>query len=254
MGSSSLCNLFEYAGRGAPVSKMIGLRESHGFVPRPARSSKCSLPAAKTEPTTSSSTSDGSDSSVPSDNIGKSLTNTMKKKTDSRTSNLPSSGTTLRTPTRTAVRNKTLSAKSNLSTYLMSTAKLSPSISPASSISEWSTESSSSTSTVNQRSSNSRASLRTSSHAVGPGNQVTGLQSVKKSTTGTSTVHHPGSTKPSGLRMPSPKIGFFDGVSKPCTPPIFYLSFLQRSDLWTVEVVSFDECFNKIASNFLLSL
>ena len=219
---------------------MTGLRESHGFVPRPTRSSKrpskCPLPAAKTQPTISSSTSDGSGGSVTSDDVGNSSTNTLKK-FDSRTSNLPSSGSTLRTPSRTAVRNKTLSANSHLSAYLMSTVKLSSSISPASSISEWSTESSSSTSTVNQRSNDSRANLgtsspchSTSSHTVRPENQVTGLlsQSVKKSMIGTSTLHHPGSTKPSGLRMPSPKIGFFDGVSKPSPPlnSIFYFSFL----------------------------
>ncbi|KAJ9694523.1 hypothetical protein PVL29_010153 [Vitis rotundifolia] len=223
-------------GRGAPGSKMTGLSESHGFVPRPTQSSKSSskrsLPAAKTEPTTSSSSFDSS-GSTPSDNIGKSSTNTMRRKFDSRTSNPPPSGSTLKTPTRTAVRNKTLSANSHISAYLMSTAKLSSSMSPASSVSEWSTESSSSTSTVNQRSSNSTASLGTSSpckgvcedrnasHTVGPENQVTGLlsQSVKKSTTGTGTLHHPASTKPSGLRMPSPKIGFFDGAKSMVRTP-----------------------------------
>uniref|UniRef100_F6HQZ1 Uncharacterized protein n=1 Tax=Vitis vinifera TaxID=29760 RepID=F6HQZ1_VITVI len=223
-------------GRGAPGSKITGLGESHGFVPRPTQSSKSSskrsLPAAKTEPTTSSSSFDSS-GSTPSDNIGKSSTNTMRRKFDSRTSNPPPSGSTLKIPTRTAVRNKTLSANSHISAYLMSTAKLSSSMSPASSISEWSTESSSSTSTVNQRSSNSTASLGTSSpckgvcedrnasHTVGPENQVTGLlsQSGKKSTTGTGTLHHPASTKPSGLRMPSPKIGFFDGAKSMVRTP-----------------------------------
>lgn len=223
-------------GRGAPGSKITGLCESHGFVPRPTQSSKSSskrsLPAAKTEPTTSSSSFDSS-GSTPSDNIGKSSTNTMRRKFDSRTSNPPPSGSTLKIPTRTAVRNKTLSANSHISAYLMSTAKLSSSMSPASSISEWSTESSSSTSTVNQRSSNSTASLGTSSpckgvcedrnasHTVGPENQVIGLlsQSGKKSTTGTGTLHHPASTKPSGLRMPSPKIGFFDGAKSMVRTP-----------------------------------
>ncbi|KAA8518799.1 hypothetical protein F0562_016427 [Nyssa sinensis] len=111
--------------------------------------------------------------------------------------------------------------------------KFSSSISPASSISDWSSESSSSVSTVNQRSNKLRISLDSSSScrsvesdiplldlqkhsndqiSDGGENQVTGStsQNVKKATTQIGSLAAP--TKPSGLRMPSPKIGFFDGV------------------------------------------
>ena len=115
--------------------------------------------------------------------------------------------------------------------------KLSSSISPASSISEWSSASLSPTSTHNKKSNSSRSSFDISSckddsvdsdasqvldsqnhfhdeNSVGHGTQVRlPGECVKKVPTGRSSVLHPDSAKPSGLRLPSPKIGFFDGVS-----------------------------------------
>lgn len=40
---------------------------------------------------------------------------------------------------------------------------------------------------------------------------------IKGASMGTSALLCPASSKPSGLRMPSPKIGFFDGVSNGCS-------------------------------------
>ncbi|XP_022145720.1 uncharacterized protein LOC111015105 isoform X2 [Momordica charantia] len=177
--------------------------------------------AAKREQRTSS---EGSVSS--SDKVVKSSSKDVKKKTDCKAS--PSAGCIKKTPSRVASRvNETPTGNSCVASYLISQTKHSSGISPASSISEWSTESSSN-STLEQRSNSSRASLHSISskrisidsdtshegrnHSVGPHTQTTGLlsQSVKK-TSSQSSVLPPASMKPSGLRLPSPKIGFFDG-------------------------------------------
>ncbi|XP_062165691.1 uncharacterized protein LOC133872246 isoform X2 [Alnus glutinosa] len=235
------------SGKGAPLSRIPASGGSRNIVPRPAASSKSSSlgssAASKTQPTISSSID--SSGSASSDNVSKSLLNSTKRKIESRTGQPPSFGATCKTPSRTASRNKAESGGSYLSTYLMSVSKLTPSTSPASSISEWSSESLSSSSTVKQRSNSSRASLDTTScqgvsvdsdaphvldsqkhcneqESVRHETQLTGLlgQCVKKASTGTGTLPHPASMRPSGLRLPSPKIGFFDGVkSAGRTPP-----------------------------------
>jgi hypothetical protein len=217
------------------VSRIPASGGSRNIVPRPAASSKSSSfglsTASKTHPTMPSSIDS-------SDNVSKSLLSSTKRKIESRTGQPPSFGSTCKTPSRTASRNKAQSGSSHLSTFLTSVSKLTPSTSPASSISEWSSESSLSSSTVKQRSNSSRASLDTAScrrdsvdsnathvsdsqkHCNEQGSvrhetQLTGLlgQCVKKPSTGTGTLPHPASMRPSGLRLPSPKIGFFDGVS-----------------------------------------
>ncbi|KAL6496256.1 hypothetical protein OROGR_029514 [Orobanche gracilis] len=114
-----------------------------------------------------------------------------------------------------------------------SSSKISSSVSPASSISEWSSVSSSSSSMVNQKYSNSRTSLDTSScksmegdsiplnsRTGGKGNQ--GLIFTSNYTKKSSM--HTGSNlqafaKPSGLRMPSDKFGFFDGAKASVPSP-----------------------------------
>ena len=149
----------------------------------------------------------------------------MEKKT-----NLPS-GSKIRAPSRVAVKSTCRSGDSHLSDYLKSTSKLSSSISPTSSISEWSTESSSSTVTINQKliglipcSTSTEDSIvdsygpqshSTDSASSGHENQLARLdQSTKEpSTAGCVSLSRAGSAKPSGLRMPSAKLGFFDGVS-----------------------------------------
>nr|GFB37799.1 hypothetical protein [Tanacetum cinerariifolium] len=100
---------------------------------------------------------------------------------------------------------------------------VSSSISPASSISEWSSESSSSTTNNNLRS-ESRGSIDTgvsfrcldgdasgqsasSIHPTGRISNQNGNQPISQS----GSLARPPSVQPTGLRMPSPKIGFFDG-------------------------------------------
>ena len=210
-----------------------GLRN---VVPRPTESSKSSSlgssNAMKTLPTSSSFDSSGS---VSSDNSSKSTQNSMKRKIESGTGNPPSFGSTSKTPSRTPLINKVQSGSSHLS-HLMSVPKLTPNTSPASSISEWSSESSSSCSTVKRVSldttsckgisidSNAIHVLESQKHcneqgSVGLETHVTGLlgQCVKRASIGSGALLHPASAKPSGLRLPSPKIGFFDGVSV-CIP------------------------------------
>uniref|UniRef100_A0A5B6YY67 Putative endochitinase A isoform X2 n=1 Tax=Davidia involucrata TaxID=16924 RepID=A0A5B6YY67_DAVIN len=224
------------ASKGALASKVPGLA-ARRVLPKPALSSKSSSlgsTATRTESTISSSSCDSS-ASASSNNIGRPPMNSVRRKIDSRTVNPPSSGSIRKTPSKIALKNKTQSGKSGISARLMSS-KLSSSTSPASSISDWSSESSSSASTVNRRSNNFRASLDSSSScrsmdsdtlsaldiqkhsndqiSDGGENQVAGLlsQNVKKAATQIGTLSSPAPSKPSGLRMPSPKIGFFDGV------------------------------------------
>ncbi|XVF07961.1 hypothetical protein REPUB_Repub06bG0184500 [Reevesia pubescens] len=226
-------------GRGTTVSKAPALGGSRNIVPRPKLSSKSSSssPASsKTELRTSCSSLE-SCASVSSERINKSSLNLIKHKNDSRIVKPSSSGHTISTPSKIALKGKNQAGSSKLSTFLKSSTKLSSSISPSSSISEWSSESSSSISAANQRSNVLRASLGTGSrkgptkncdaHQVldsqnhptgqcsqGDGAEITGSldKTETKVSAGTSGLLHPALIKPSGLRMPSPKIGFFDGV------------------------------------------
>ncbi|KAK7337030.1 hypothetical protein VNO77_17588 [Canavalia gladiata] len=140
----------------------------------------------------------------------------------------------VRTPSRIASRNKAEPGNCSLSS-LMSATKLSSSVSPASSISDWSSESSSSTCMAKRTCNSSRSSLDSgSSRKVlsdvdadqGTDSQIpqsdsslerqeaqhTGFISQNARTAPGATVLPPAPKKPSGLRLPSPKIGFFDGV------------------------------------------
>ncbi|KAA8516517.1 hypothetical protein F0562_016977 [Nyssa sinensis] len=225
------------ASKGALASKVPGLGGSRRVLPKPAQASKSSSlvsTATKTESTRSSSSCDSS-ASASSNYIGRSPMNSVKRKIDSRTVNPPSSSSILKTPSKIALKNKIQPGKSGLSAHLMSY-KLSSSTSPASSISNWSLESSSSASTVNRRSNKLRVSVDSNSScrsmdsdtlsaldvqkhsndqiSDGGENRVAGLlgQNVKKAATQIGTLSRPAPTKASGLRMPSPKIGFFDGA------------------------------------------
>ncbi|KAJ1395973.1 hypothetical protein SESBI_32942 [Sesbania bispinosa] len=158
-----------------------------------------------------------------------------------KTKSATSTSSAVRTPSRIASRNKTEPGDSSLS-GLMSATKLSSSISPASSISDWSSESSSSTSVAKHMCNSSRSSLESScSRKVlsdtnadqdinsqipqsGPGlegqeAQHTGFINQSARTAPRATVLPPAPGKPSGLRLPSPKIGFFDGVKSSVRTP-----------------------------------
>ncbi|KAK6942858.1 hypothetical protein RJ641_028235 [Dillenia turbinata] len=225
-------------GRGAQPSKAPGLGNLRGVVPRPKQSLKCnsSVSSSSTKRSTSSSIDNSSSSS--SDSIGRSSVNSIRQLIGSKSNNPNSSGPTIRTPSKIG-KSKTRTGNSQLSAYLTSMPKLPSNISPDSSISEWSIESSSSAFTVNQwsESDNVKARLDTSSprreksengdlHSAyiknlpeckfsqGYENQVTESQSqpVEKALPDDATSSCSLPARPSGLRKPSPKIGFFDGV------------------------------------------
>ncbi|KAK4776071.1 hypothetical protein SAY87_024032 [Trapa incisa] len=177
-----------------------------------------------TEPGSSSSRSSSSDSS---DKTRKSRMNLQNKGVDSRSTKVSSAGSfTVKTPP-----NSTLS---HLSTHVVSATKHSSSISPTSSIYEWSSESSSSTSAVKKRSNDSKASLEPSSlektcdddggnrkQLDGPKTQgpSSSTECLKNASSG-GTLHLPNSMGHSRIRMPSPKIGFFDGTKSTRTPKV----------------------------------
>ncbi|TKY62183.1 chitinase protein PB1E7.04c isoform X1 [Spatholobus suberectus] len=152
-----------------------------------------------------------------------------------RTKSVTSTSSAVKTPSRIASINKAEHGISSLSS-LMSAAKLSSSVSPSSSISDWSSsESSSSTYMAKRVCNSSRSSLDSGSSrkvlsdtdaVQGTNSQIpqsdsslerqeaqhTGFISQKERTAPGATVLPPAPKKPSGLRLPSPKIGFFDGV------------------------------------------
>ncbi|KAL1565969.1 hypothetical protein AAHA92_01633 [Salvia divinorum] len=221
------------SGKVTQPPKVSVLGGSRKVQPKPAVSSKCSSVVSSTTsnvPSTRSSTS--SDSSVISSGKATKPTLMVARRNlgKSNTSGPGSSGSIPNTPSR-ALPKKKLPA-SNLSAYLKST-KISSSVSPASSISDWSSVSSTTSSVVNLRSSNSRSSLDTNScrsvngdnlrsdprHMVAgrkaerQGNQgaISTCNTSKKSTATSGTLQAP--IIPSGLRLPSTKFGYFDGSS-----------------------------------------
>ncbi|KAJ8899787.1 hypothetical protein K2173_019487 [Erythroxylum novogranatense] len=194
----------------------------------------------KTKIVTPASSVDSSGSLSSDTNSNLSL-NCMARKVNSRTAKDHAlSGPTIRKPVRVLSGNGHQPTRSNLSPCVKSIKKLPSSISPASSVSEWSTESHSPTSTLNKRSNRTRPGFDTRSDndtsedgdatlvlhsqnhshdkwATGPGTRSTefsgeAVKRVSIGKSGTSALLGPASVKPSGLRMPSPKIGFFDGV------------------------------------------
>ncbi|KAK6126036.1 hypothetical protein DH2020_040150 [Rehmannia glutinosa] len=227
--------------KGTQPPKVSSLNGPRRALPKPALSSKCSLSGSSTisrAHSTRSSTSSDSSSNM---STGTSVKPTLMaaRRNPGKNGDVGTtgpSGSIPKTPSRATLKNKLPS--STPSAYLMS-AKISSSVSPASSISEWSSASSSSSSMVNQKYSNSRTSLDTSScrsmdgdsipldqrnksddrAAEGHGNQGVSLTSnnSKKSSTQAGNLHAP--AKPSGLRMPSPKIGFFDGTKSSARTP-----------------------------------
>ncbi|KAL0333339.1 UNVERIFIED_CONTAM: hypothetical protein Sangu_1490100 [Sesamum angustifolium] len=161
--STAVINLTGIASsKGSQPPKVSLLGGARRVLPKPAVSSKFSLLAASTtsreQPTWSSASSDSA-SSMSSGTPAKSSTLTPRRNTGKSGSvGTGPSGSIPKTPSRALLKNKP--APSKLSAYVMSS-KTSSSVSPASSISEWSSASSSS-SMFNQRCNNSRTSLDTS--------------------------------------------------------------------------------------------
>lgn len=192
------------------VSKVSGLGGPfRTVVPKPAPSSKSS----------SLSSVDGGK--------GISPVKSSRRRIDSKTVIPVSSSSTVKNPSKVPLKKKG-QAQLTLS-------KRASNASPASSFSEWSSVSSSSTSTVNQRSNSSRVSIDTSSpcrsldgdappafenlsqysdqismneHKVNPQSS----ENQQKSSMQSGVLSRPATGQPTGLRMPSPKLGFFDGV------------------------------------------
>uniref|UniRef100_A0A7N0RBK0 Uncharacterized protein n=1 Tax=Kalanchoe fedtschenkoi TaxID=63787 RepID=A0A7N0RBK0_KALFE len=202
--------------RGAPLAKLSASSKPSGIVPRPNTTSKVSVPVSskgtKTDPDTLRSSAESS-SSASSSSIAISSLNPIKMKNAPKTTKPPSSTSTLRIPSRSMSKAsnrpvpKTTAQPDNsrLSAYVKPTAANCSSISPASSISDWSIESFSSISTVKIPSGDSKIGTDSNAH--------TGLSNNSKSDPKThNSLPHPATAKPSGLRMPSPKIGYFDGV------------------------------------------
>ncbi|MED6131075.1 hypothetical protein PIB30_006694 [Stylosanthes scabra] len=198
------------------VPKPAVVRDSHGILPKSTLSSKSpSVPSFSSKTKSATSTSAG-------------------------TQKPPSSRSAVRTPSKIASTNKTEYGSSSLSS-LMSVNKLSSSVSPASSISDWSCESSSSASMAKNVYNSSRTSLESNSskqilsdtdvertNSPNPQNNssIEGLEIQHTMFTSSSAKIAPGGTvlppapvKPSGLRLPSPKIGFFDGVKSSVRTP-----------------------------------
>ncbi|PPR97449.1 hypothetical protein GOBAR_AA23226 [Gossypium barbadense] len=232
-------NAKSVTGRGTTVSKTRGLGGSRHIVPKSTLSTKSSscFPDSSTAELRNYCTLLESSASVLSEGIGKSSLNLTKQKNDSRKVNPSSSGYTISNPSKIVAKGKNQAGNSKLSTFLKSSTKLSSSISPASSISVQSSESLSSTSAANQRPKIVRDRLRIGSHKglttncdvhqdldspnhptgqclLEAGAEVTGAldERVNKASEETSGLLHPASVKPSSLQLPSPKIGFFDGV------------------------------------------
>ncbi|PIA31076.1 hypothetical protein AQUCO_05300120v1 [Aquilegia coerulea] len=204
--------------------------------PSPKSSASSSASGSRMEAAASRSSHSRS-GSTSSDSNEKSLPNSLKKKTNCRNVNVPSAAT-LKPPLRISSKNRTETGSPRLSAYLMSVSNRSSSTSPASSVDGWSSESSSSTS-VNQHFNSSvnrldigspcersyfergvsQTDLRKHQHdELGAERKLSSVPSPcsKKPVPGVVLLTRPEATsvsrssKPSGLRMPSPKIGFFD--------------------------------------------
>lgn len=227
------------ATKGTQASKVPVLSGTKKVLLKPALSSKFSSLSSSTTSKMQSTRSTSSNSTVlPETTAKSSLMIARRNPIKSRTLNSASSGSIPKNLSKAKVKNDRSS--SALSAYLVSA--MTSNMSPTSSIDELSSasssSSSSSSSTINRRSNNSRNSLDTSSgQSVGgdivsldlknqytngianghksrgtasPGN-ITRKSSTQASKAGTLSSQPP--PKVSGLRMPSPKIGFFDGVS-----------------------------------------
>ncbi|XP_052728661.1 uncharacterized protein LOC108326998 isoform X2 [Vigna angularis] len=208
-------------------------RESLGNLHIKAERDKAKRIIARVSSVTKTSVIGGSRGIVPKPTLPSKLSSGLTVPT--RTKSMASTSSAVRTPSRIAPRNKAEPEISSLSS-MMSATKLSSSISPASSISDWSSSESSSTISMAKRVCNSsRSSIDSGSsrkvlldadadlgtHSHIPQNDLSlerqedqhrGLTSQKERTTPGVAVLPPAPKKPSGLRLPSPKIGFFDGV------------------------------------------
>ncbi|CAK9155125.1 unnamed protein product [Ilex paraguariensis] len=224
-------------GQGSMVSKKSGLGYSRGpttsSTPPHKSSSLVSLFASKDSVDSCSSGDRSADASS-----SKSFSNFLRRKTCSRYSKL-SPGSTFSTPLTQSVRTKSGLKNSTSSITSSSMTNHSYTISPASSFDGWSLESSSSASAAKQGPHNLDASLDSTLTGVSVGTDATQAKDLQspspdlfsvfqeiqetslpsqcphKTFRATTPVPLASSENfiPSGLQMPSPKMGFFDEVS-----------------------------------------
>ncbi|CAK8543808.1 unnamed protein product [Lathyrus sativus] len=213
--------------RVSSMSKASVIGSSRGTEPKPTILSKLtSGQSVSTKAKSVSSTSSGSNLSA---NIAKSPFNSARRKVIAGNSKPPSSRPPVKTPSGFASRNKIESVNSSLSS-LISANKLSSSISPASSVSDWSSEASVSASVHKHMCDSSRSSIDSCSSSYSQilqsdlsleGREAlrSGIISPSARTASMAAVIPSALAKPSGLRLPSPKIGFFDGVKSSVRTP-----------------------------------
>ncbi|CAL0309851.1 unnamed protein product [Lupinus luteus] len=221
--------------RASSISKASVTGGSRGNVPKPTLSSRSSS-GLSVSAKNKSTTLTPSANNLP---VANSHFNSIKRKVGTGTLKPPSSISAVRTPSRITSSNKIETGNPSLS-HLMSVNKLSSSISPASSVSDWSSESSPSTFMAKHMCNSSRTSIDSCSsrrvlsdteadqgtnsqipHSDSSleGQETTVFISQAASNARGGTVLPPALKKPSGLRLPSPKIGFFDGVKSSVRTP-----------------------------------
>nr|XP_043609000.1 uncharacterized protein LOC122580920 isoform X2 [Erigeron canadensis] len=203
--------------QGPKVTEVIGPRRG---VPKPLPSSKPSSLGSKTEPTRPSSSCSNSSSCSSGADV-KTSVDLSRKKVEPKTGKLTARSVP-QTSSRIITKTKAPApANSRLPSRFVSS-KLSSRIPSASSASECSSKSSSSTSTINRKSTprdstdtlvSYRSSVESASsiHSTDQNSNQNGNQAVVVPPSQSGALSRPPSVQPTGLRMPSPKIGFFDG-------------------------------------------
>ncbi|GAB2300551.1 hypothetical protein Dimus_034592 [Dionaea muscipula] len=209
-------------GRGTIVSKVPPGGDSRSGAPKRMSSLRSSSCGSVMQKAGIPSCRSSCDSSTSSSEIKSNCPPNVGQTKVERTVTFPA-GAKLKNPPLVSSRSKYQPGNSQRSTFVKSTSKIPSNISPSSSVSEWSTESSSSTATVNQKIVSSKGCSTSSTGDELDGsalqkqardeNQTTRLpcQPAQRTSKGTGPFTNAVSEKPSGLRLPSPKIGFFDG-------------------------------------------
>lgn len=168
--------------------------------------------------TKSSSVAGSSCDEFSSNSSCKSILSSGTRNLSSSSSKIASSNSNYKPPLRNSGRSRSRLSNETSSIQLLSMSRHSNN-SPASSLDGWSSESSSSTCSgaTKRKSGNLEAKLRTDTHQASGLHQFThGIMSADQHMEGalkeasSVPIEPPNTSKPSGLRMPSPKIGFFD--------------------------------------------
>ncbi|WOG96185.1 hypothetical protein DCAR_0415516 [Daucus carota subsp. sativus] len=222
-------------GQGLMVHKKSGSLDSPNSInfstPLTKSSSTVSLSTTK-----SSSVAGSSCNELSSATSSKSILSSGTRNIGSSSSKIGSSGSISKPPLRYSGRSRSRLSKETSSIHLLSVSHNSNK-SPASSIDGWSSESSSSTcsGTAKRRSSMLEDKLRRDTDQASALNQLTRRrmsadQHMKGALKETASVpiEPPNSLKSSGLRMPSPRIGFFD-VDKSGTIETMHFRFRSEN-------------------------